>query len=91
MHNFIFGIPAYLPPELADVPGLGDWKPYKGSIQVAADCCGRVVWQGPAQQLHKVENPDIPIVCALCAVKMLKESGTTAVNVIQLTDKEQGE
>jgi len=85
--NFLMGIPVFMPKEFEDVP---PFVPYKGSIQVAADCCGRVVWQGPAQQLHKAENPDTQIYCAVC---LAKETARTGIQpgVIQLTQKEMGQ
>ena len=84
MNNYLMGIPV-LP-----IEGVPHFTPYKGSIQVAADCCGCVVWQGPAQQLHKAENPDCLIWCAMCLAKEMKYGGAEH-SFIQLTNKGEGD
>lgn len=61
--QILMGIPVKLP---ADMP---PYKPYDGSIQVKADCCGQLVWQGPEQQKMKAAQPETPILCALCVAK----------------------
>ncbi len=76
-----------MPEQFKDIPA---YVPYKNSIQVAADCCGRVVWQGPSQQLFKAEHPDTKIYCAICLAMETAKSGQMP-DVIQLTDKESGQ
>lgn len=83
-NDFIMGVPV-LP-----IEGMAPFTPYKGSIQVAADCCGRVVWQGPAQQLFKAQHPDAQVICALCLAKDIAQSGEMPV-FNQLTNKGEGD
>lgn len=86
--NILMGIPVFLPEELKDkIPAF---TPYKNSIQVTADCCGCIVWQGPAQQLHKAEHPETQICCAICLAKQAAKDGGLP-NVLQLTNKGKGE
>jgi len=81
--HILMGIPVFIP------EGIPPYKPYKGSIQVAADCCGRFVWQGPSQQLYKSEHPEVKILCAFCAI----EHGITTENTEfrALTTKGEGD
>lgn len=86
--NILMGIPVHFPKEFeGKVP---PFVPYQNSIQVAADCCGAVVWQGPAQQLHKAEHPETQICCAICLARQTIKDGEMPA-VVQLTKKGAGE
>lgn len=84
--HVIMGIPVEIP-EGFPIP---EFQPYKGSIQVAADCCGAIVWQGPAQQALKAEHPEYPIHCAICLAREVVRAGSQPT-IVTLTDKKAGE
>ncbi len=86
--NILMGIPVFIPDEFKDK--IPPFTPYKNSIQVAAVCCGCVVWQGPAQQLHKVEHPEYPIICAICLAKEIDMEGQMP-EFQSLTNKAEGD
>jgi len=73
--KILMGIP------VEKVPGMDkEFLPYPGSVQVACEMCGRLVWQGPEQQALKKREQAVPVICALCAINELKASGVTTVD-----------
>ena len=62
--------------------------PYKGSVQGDCEICEARIWVGPKIAGAKRINPDICLVCPLCAVGAL--AGRT-VEMLTLSKKEFGD
>jgi hypothetical protein len=69
MNNVLMGIPVELP------EGYPPYTPGRDFIQVPADCCGQLVWLGPYQVKKHEEQPEWPVLCAICVIKLSLEQG----------------
>lgn len=62
--------------------GLPPYTPGKDYTQVAADCCGSLVWVGPTQLKYREEHPGTPLVCALCTIAASSKAGLTQSEIL---------
>jgi hypothetical protein len=49
------------------------WEHVPGSIRGTCSRCGQEVWVSPSTQILLAQQPGVPIICAPCMYKQLKE------------------
>lgn len=69
-----FGLPPYVPP--------------KNRTKISCQMCGEKCWVGPAQKTLKTNNPNFPIICALCVKRYDPDFKHEETKFIKLGDDE---
>ena len=86
--QILMGIPVEMPPEIngRSTAGMPKYTPYKDSIKVPCDNCGRELWLGPKQVDKMYANRDMAVACCVCVIEESLRRGEDPrqLNVIPL-------
>lgn len=58
---------------IGGIAGMPPYTPHAGSGKIACAGCGIACWIGPRQTVMKLEKPELPALCMLCACKEIQK------------------
>lgn len=70
---FLLGIPVTEEGQRAAM--IEAYTPYAGAVKLVCETCYREVWVGPRQLQNKIANPNMRVVCPLCAARITAKEG----------------